>query len=226
MEHSEIGPQLFIRTTLVTPNGLVSLLDTVNAVVPFRTLMADYWNSPGTFADYEVGKDELTPRVEDCMTGNAFGPSAEMRWRKVGDRFRVVLVAEVAESQLGHAARAVWQKMVKEENEGEIVKLDSRESADVVWVEEKAEVGRCVSHRTGFRLLWGTKCLHQSQQSSRWIEARIPRPLDYPTRPEEGSDYEHVHVHLVEYLDERGRVCTFRRTRLSAHLHQSKAQAG
>lgn len=199
MEHSEASSRPFIRTTRVEPQELLTRLTAIHAVAPFQILMANYWNGDDTFDYYNQGIARLTARLNDCLDGSAFGEHAEVRWRRVDKKFWLALVADANQQELVNAT-AGWDC----------------ETAEI-------EMARCRGKpRENSVLLWGTKYL---QTSNQWIEARIPRSLAYPVKPEVGSraDYDHVQMHVMEYLDERGRVVAFRRTGLSARVKGSGA---
>jgi hypothetical protein len=89
MAASDWHQQLTLRSAEVEHLTLPGVLDEINEALKdsgeFSCLMADYWNSPGTFSDYAIGRQELTSRITDCISGSAFGVVAEMRWRKIGN---------------------------------------------------------------------------------------------------------------------------------------------
>ena len=181
-----------IHSAEIEPGKLVEVLQTVNTALPdgdqFCYLMADYWNSQGCFTEYPTGLEEL--RQQDCISGSAFGGAAELRWRKVGDKLRLVFIAEADLAEL---------------------------SPTVQWKYEQTEVDRCQGPPDSRSiLLWGTRYLGDH----RWTEARIPRFLSYPSDPEPGGDFEHVRLHFVEYRDGRGRIVIQRRTCVIGHVQR------
>jgi len=195
METSNWEQKLTIRSAEIDPNNLVEVLEKVNSVLPkdeqFCYLMADYWNGPGCFAYFSAGQLELSQRLFDCMGGSAFGKSAELRWRKVGNKLRLALIAEADLNQL------------------------PLQCSIVQWENEQTEVKRCKDRKIPSILLWGTNYMENHRQ---WFEARIPRPLSYPIDPQMDGVFTHVGLHFVEYQDERGRAVIQRRTHLTAHL--------
>lgn len=195
--------QLFtLRSGEVALSALPSMLDKVSEALKdteaLSCLMVDYWNSAGAFADYTVGRQELTRRIADCIGGSAFGEAAEVRWRKVGDAFRAVLVAEADLSYLPLQRTGTTWRL----EDGEI---------------ERALRGNDRSEKS--ILFWGSRLLTDGT----WVEARIPRPLTYPTMQKRSDSYDHVRLHFVEYRDERGRVIIHRRTHLAAHRQQPRS---
>lgn len=197
MDTSDWKRRLTVCSAEIEHADLVKILETVNAVLPederFCYLMADYWNGPGCFSDFSAGRQELSQRILDCISGSAFGKAAELRWRKVGGKLRLVLVAEADLSQL------------------------PLQGSTVQWENGQTEVKRCKERQIRSILLWGTNYLENRCQ---WVEARIPRFLSYPVEPQPGGKFTHVRLHFVEYSDERGRAVIQRRTCLTAHLTQ------
>jgi hypothetical protein len=158
--------------------------------------MVDYWNNPGTFSDYVVGRQELSQRIVDCISGSAFGEVAEVRWRKVGSVFRTVLIAEADFSRLPlQGVGTAWR--LEDKDIERALRGDSRPEKSI--------------------LLWGSRRL----PNGNWVEARIPRLLVYPTMQEQDDKYDHVRLHFIEYQDGRGRAIIHRRTHLTGHLRQS-----
>ena len=180
-----------IRSADIEASNLITALEAANAALSengcFRYLMADYWNSEGLFAEYPEGLKQL--RQEDCIDGSAFGEVAELRWRKIGNKLRVVLFAEADLSGL------------------------PQDVAGVPWADHQDQANRCGDPEERRVLLWGTKHIGDCQ----WVEARIPRKLTYPDYPEADSSFDHVILHYVEYCDDRGRPVIQRRRSVSAH---------
>ena len=201
MATSDWQHQFILRSAEVAVSALLGVLDEVNvalASLGFSCLMLDYWNSPGSFCDYTIGRQELERRVTDCQSGSAFGEAAELRWRKIGNVFRLLLITEASGCYLPLRGTSVfWQQ-----EDGEVSRV----------LRAKDRVERSLQ-------LWGSKRLDNGD----WVEARIPRPLNYPSMEEESGEYDHARLFFIEYRDERGRVVIHRRTRLTAHLtsHQN-----
>jgi hypothetical protein len=198
------------------PALLPGALRAVNDVSKLDCVIADWWNGPGLFTFYEADIPALFARpghgakqVTDCVAGGSFGESVDVSWRQVGSRFRAVLVAEgVAVSPLLAADKAV----------------------SVPWQEAKEEVKRRVKDKSEQVILWGTECVGLTAEgASVWVEARIPRRLTYPVRPQQQPDntppdknFDGVLLHLTAYLDNRGRVIVYRRRNLTAQLESEK----
>lgn len=204
MAASDWRRQLTLWSTEVAPLAFPGVLDEINEALkntgPFSYLMLDYWNGPGTFSHYTVGRQELTRCIADCTGGSAFGEVAEVRWRKVGSVLRTVLVAEADLSRLPlHGVGSAWRL----------------EDNDI----ERALRG---NSRPESILLWGSRRL----PNGTWVEARIPRPLVYPTIQEQHDSYDQVRLYFVEYRDERGRVIVHRRTHLTARVKPSQSNEG
>lgn len=202
MAASDWQQRFTLRSAEVVPSALPGVLDEVNEALKdigaFSCLMVDYWNSPGTFSDYAVVRQELSQRIADCVGGSAFGEVAEVRWRKIGSVFRVIFVAEA-----------------------DVDHLPVR-GAGVTWRLEDGEIERILRGNDRSErsiLLWGSRLI----ENGAWVEARIPRALQYPTIPVQQGEYDHVRLHFVEYQDERGRVVIHRRTHLIAHLKQLRS---
>lgn len=189
MEVSNSKPILNICSAEINPNDLIEVLDHIDSCLPdtgkFQYLMADYWNSIGCFTYF---KDLSELRHEDCINGSAFGQLAELRWRKVGNVLRLMLVAEAD------------------------LHLDN---SPVSWKDEGNEVnrwdGKC--HPPLSVLLWGT-----NYANGQWFEARIPRHMAYPVEPKPIKSYSHVKLHFIEYRDKTGRAIIQRRFGISAHI--------
>lgn len=186
-----MSSSISIRTADIEAANLITALETANAALSedgrFRYLMADYWNSEGLFAEYSEGLKQL--RQEDCINGSAFGETAELRWRKMRSKLRVVLFAEADLSRL------------------------PQDISGVPWEDHQDQAERCGDPEERRVLLWGTKHIGDCQ----WVEARIPRKLTYPDSPDADSTFDHVILHYLEYCDDRGRPVIQRRRSVSAH---------
>ena len=201
--------QLMILTSEFEPKNLTAALEAIHKQVVFEFLMADWWNGPGIFKDYTAGLGELKSKVTDCVSGSAFGAKAEICWRQVGDKFRAVLVAEQDTS----------------------TPLNPSNAGGVVW-ESSTETNRCEKTEESEVILWGTECIDDNKpiHPSTWVEARIPRLLEYPVEPEQKkfgdkddkSDFEAVFLQIKAYYDARGRPIIYRRHGLRAQLESLK----
>jgi hypothetical protein len=195
--------QLMILTSEFDPKDLSAALEAIHEQVTFEFLIADWWNGPGIFKDYTAGLAELKSKVADCVSGSTFGARAEICWRQVGEKFRAVLVVE-------HDVSAL---------------LSSANAGGVVWEPSTTETNRCGETEV---ILWGTECIDDNKPTnpSTWVEARIPRVLDYPVKPAQRksgdkgdkNDFEAVFLQIKAYYDTRGRPIIYRRYGLRAQL--------
>ena len=182
-----------IRLADIAPGDLIKILEEVDAVLPedrkFKCLMADYWNNKGCFEEYSAAVRGLCQ--QDCISGSAFGDSAEIRWRKVADKLRAVLIARPGLANIPD-----------------------------IWSIEQCQIRRCVNWRIRSNMLWGTRYLHDKG----WVEARIPRPINYPAVLKQSPGFEHAQLFFVEYRDERGRAVIQRRKRLIGYIQPSERE--
>lgn len=201
--------QLMILTSdPIEPQALPAVLEAVHRQAQLEFFMADWWNGPGLFTNYAEGLIELQKKVGDCTGGSAFGEKAEICWRQVGEKFRVVLMAEHDLSVL----------------------LNSTNAGGAAW--KPSDETRPYKRIEDFEvILWGTECIDEtrSANSSTWIEARIPRKLSYPVKPHQrpsggrdNDDFEGVFLKIKAYYDARGRPIIYRRYGLRAQLESQR----
>jgi hypothetical protein len=225
MANSNVDIRPTIRSFEIALESLPELLNVIHSTVPVESLMVEFWNGNDIFADYcKSNVEKFINRVQDCLSGSAFGPNAEMRWRRVSEEFRGVFVGEINPEKLkamNDAVAALQDASTSGENTSEPQQEESVVTSAFKWTEESSEEERCGRRQEGSILLWGTKYLETSNE---WIEGRIPRRLQYPVIPEirPEVEYDHVRVHFIEYFDQRGRVVTFRRTKLCAEQRGPK----
>lgn len=183
------------------PSSLTSVLDEVNKALPengkFQYLMADYWNKQGIFQEYSAGIANLCQ--EDCINGSVFGKLAEVRWREVGAKLRLALIAKAGMDGFAPS----WSYMT-------------------------CDMNRCESCDERSVILWGTRYTDKHGWIEARIPRPLSYPGDVQYikrgKKKEKIDYEHVRLFFVEYQDERGRIVIQRRRDMIAYIELPKGE--
>jgi len=184
---------LELWTIEIEPGQLAACLQAAAACLPsggLQALEVEWWNRPAEILEPGKGMEELKNSPADSPRGSAFGPQAEIRWRKVNDKLRLVITSETALSGLVPASpnQAYPWKSVPASTTG--------------WDGS--------SRRERSLLLWGS-----DYAGGTWSELRIGRPLAYPVQPQKGK-VSGVMLKIIEYLDATGQVVLARRAGLLA----------
>ncbi|MBD3181418.1 hypothetical protein GF312_03940 [Candidatus Poribacteria bacterium] len=169
-------------------DDLITILNDVNNILPqnenekFQYLMADYWNKQGIFQEYSKGIANLYQ--EDCINGCAFGKLAEVRWREIGSKLRLVLISNA--------------------------NINISESC---WILKEPDIDRCKSWSIRSVILWGTRYTDKYGWIEARIPRPLiyPKNIKEVKSKTSDSDIDYIRLFFVEYRDERGRIVIQRR---------------